>query len=265
MSDAEVTRAGDRDEGRLDAMAQPCRDCEVGEPHVCHKMPREAAREGDRDEAVRAALDEVERRAARHAVKRRSFVGVPVESVSMAELTAIVREVRDRLTAQEGDRDAAVQMAEDRSGFLLQQVVERGDRLAAVEALLRKWERSIGPGSGEWADLDVSTMQVPFVVQQVRAVLADSAGTLAKAKAQTLRDAADEVYGDERAESEHWHPLSIASWLRERADRVEAEAADTEPTRTWPPCAVWPALNCLCRSGLNSRAATCTRKREAGR
>ena len=39
--------------------------------------------------------------------------------------------------------------------------------------------------------------------------------------AKTLREAADEVYGDERAAGQHWHPLSAASWLRDRADRIE--------------------------------------------
>lgn len=37
-----------------------------------------------------------------------------------------------------------------------------------------------------------------------------------------LREAADSLYGDERANGDHWHPLSVASWLRERADAEEA-------------------------------------------
>ncbi len=35
--------------------------------------------------------------------------------------------------------------------------------------------------------------------------------------AQALREAADDVYGDERANGPHAHPLSVATWLRERA------------------------------------------------
>lgn len=40
--------------------------------------------------------------------------------------------------------------------------------------------------------------------------------------AQALRDVADEVYGDERAQGPYAEPLSIASWLRSRADEIEA-------------------------------------------
>ena len=56
--------------------------------------------------------------------------------------------------------------------------------------------------------------------------LLDAAGLLvtserdAAVAAKALRDAADEVYGDERAAGQHWHPLSAASWLRERADQI---------------------------------------------
>lgn len=41
-------------------------------------------------------------------------------------------------------------------------------------------------------------------------------------KAEALREAAGAVYGDERAEGPHGHPLSIATWLRERAARIES-------------------------------------------
>lgn len=44
--------------------------------------------------------------------------------------------------------------------------------------------------------------------------------------AKTLREAANEVYGDERAAGQHWHPLSAASWLRDRAARIEAGESD---------------------------------------
>lgn len=45
----------------------------------------------------------------------------------------------------------------------------------------------------------------------------------AEVAAQALRDAADEFYGDDRAAGPYRHPLSGASWLRERADRIERE------------------------------------------
>lgn len=54
----------------------------------------------------------------------------------------------------------------------------------------------------------------------------DAAGLLASPEhdaavaAKVLREVADEVYGDERATGQHWHPLSAASWLRERADQI---------------------------------------------
>lgn len=40
--------------------------------------------------------------------------------------------------------------------------------------------------------------------------------------AEALREAADNLYGDERANGDHCHPLSVASWLRERADDLES-------------------------------------------
>lgn len=40
--------------------------------------------------------------------------------------------------------------------------------------------------------------------------------------ARALREAAADVYGDKRAEGPYSHPLSIADWLRDRADRIEA-------------------------------------------
>lgn len=46
--------------------------------------------------------------------------------------------------------------------------------------------------------------------------------------AETLREAAGSLYGDERANGDHWHPLSVASWLRECADRIEREGQDDE-------------------------------------
>lgn len=39
-------------------------------------------------------------------------------------------------------------------------------------------------------------------------------------KAEALREAAADVYGTERAAGYYGHPLSIAGWLRDRADRI---------------------------------------------
>ena len=46
--------------------------------------------------------------------------------------------------------------------------------------------------------------------------------------AKALREAAEEVYGDDRAAGPYSHPLSAASWLRERADRIEREAGESD-------------------------------------
>lgn len=46
--------------------------------------------------------------------------------------------------------------------------------------------------------------------------------------ARALREAAEEVYGDDRAAGPYSHPLSAASWLRERADRIEREAGESD-------------------------------------
>lgn len=48
----------------------------------------------------------------------------------------------------------------------------------------------------------------------------------AAAKASALRMAANALYGDDRANGKHSHPLSVASWLRELADRIEAGGDD---------------------------------------
>lgn len=62
----------------------------------------------------------------------------------------------------------------------------------------------------------------------------DAAGLLvsperdAAVAARALRGAAEEVYGDDRAAGPYSHPLSAASWLRERADRVEREAGESD-------------------------------------
>lgn len=42
--------------------------------------------------------------------------------------------------------------------------------------------------------------------------------TIGDAQAAALLEAAEEVYGDERASGSHSHPLSIRNWLRERAE-----------------------------------------------
>ena len=44
-------------------------------------------------------------------------------------------------------------------------------------------------------------------------------------KAEALRAAAADAYGTERAAGYYGHPLSIAGWLRDRADRIEAGEA----------------------------------------
>ena len=62
----------------------------------------------------------------------------------------------------------------------------------------------------------------------------DAAGLLvtpehdAAVAAKALREAAEEVYGDDRAAGPYSHPLSAASWLRERADRIEREAGESD-------------------------------------
>lgn len=46
----------------------------------------------------------------------------------------------------------------------------------------------------------------------------------AAVKASGLRMAASALYDDDRANGKHGHPLSVASWLRELADRIERDA-----------------------------------------
>ena len=46
--------------------------------------------------------------------------------------------------------------------------------------------------------------------------------------AKAPREAAEEVYGDDRAAGPYSHPLSAASWLRERADWIEREAGESD-------------------------------------
>ncbi|MGZ6852493.1 MAG: hypothetical protein ACXVGC_00260 [Mycobacteriaceae bacterium] len=45
----------------------------------------------------------------------------------------------------------------------------------------------------------------------------------ASIQAETLREAASEWYGDERANSPFHHPLSAQSWLYHLADQIEAQ------------------------------------------
>lgn len=67
-----------------------------------------------------------------------------------------------------------------------------------------------------------------------RLALLDEAGMLASPErdaavaARALRGAAEEVYGDDRAAGLYSHPLSAASWLRERADLIEREAGESD-------------------------------------
>lgn len=51
----------------------------------------------------------------------------------------------------------------------------------------------------------------------------DIGSIIIQVQIETLREAADEVYGDNGPN----HPLSVASWLRQRADRLEKEANRT--------------------------------------
>ena len=46
--------------------------------------------------------------------------------------------------------------------------------------------------------------------------------------AKALRDAATALYGDDRANGEYSHPLSVASWLRDRAGGIEAGESDAD-------------------------------------
>ena len=76
-----------------------------------------------------------------------------------------------------------------------------------------------------WEDLTIT--------EQVRWL--NAAGRLAEAgllvtperdaelRAGALRMAANALYGDDRANGKHGHPLSVASWLRDLADRIERE------------------------------------------
>jgi hypothetical protein len=75
--------------------------------------------------------------------------------------------------------------------------------------------------------------QAAFVTRDAARAL-DAAGLLvspehdAAVAAKALREAAEEVYGDDRAAGPYSHPLSAASWLRERADRIEREAGESD-------------------------------------
>lgn len=46
------------------------------------------------------------------------------------------------------------------------------------------------------------------------------AAVLPLAEAEALEEAADEMYGDKRASGPFAHPLSVMTWLRERAARL---------------------------------------------
>lgn len=72
------------------------------------------------------------------------------------------------------------------------------------------WPYGVGMDHREWT---------PAIIEWAESLLA--ARTRA-AQAAALRDAADAVYGDERAAGDFPEPLSIVGWLRARADRLEA-------------------------------------------
>lgn len=70
--------------------------------------------------------------------------------------------------------------------------------------------------------------RTPSMCLGIARALKDAAAHEAEVAAKALREAAEEVYGDDRAAGPYSHPLSAASWLRERADLIEREAGESD-------------------------------------
>jgi hypothetical protein len=106
------------------------------------------------------------------------------------------------VTSQEGDAVRAVAAVE---------AVHTGAHWCDYEGLAT-WYL----GNGVRADSECPTL----------AALADTTGALAKHDAKVLREAADRMPAFHDRDVPEWAITSACRWLRERADRIEAEATD---------------------------------------